>query len=314
MTKEEIRRARWALACHGGAGRIPKDLNRADATEIRRALQRALSEGARILRSGGPALDAVQFSTRIMEDSGVLNAGCGAVLNSEGYAELDASIMRGADRSAGAVAATRSVKNPIDLARDVMQFTPHVLLVGEGAEKFAQERGYVPMPPDYFITPRRKKELAVVQEKERRAAKGTPKEPLILPTGTVGAVALDRRGDLAAATSTGGTTSKHLGRVGDSALIGAGTYAENDVCAVSTTGIGEYFIRAAAAAAVAARMKFAEQQIDVAAQEVINDLTALGGRGGLIAVDAAGSVAMPFSSETMLRGFVVSGARPKIWL
>jgi beta-aspartyl-peptidase (threonine type) len=273
------------------------------------AVRQALVAGRDVLRSGGNALDTVQVAVRTMEDSSVLNAGRGSVLNHAGFAELDASIMDGADRSAGAVTAARSVRNPIDLARYVKDIGRHVILAGEGAEQFAKEHGFATVPADYFITPRRKKELAEAQARERKMVGRHDNTDLGFPKGTVGAVALDVNGDLAAATSTGGMTNKAVGRVSDSSIIGAGTYAENPICAVSTTGHGEYFIRTTAAAAVAARMKYLNEPLSVAAQAIIDDVTRLGGSGGLIAVDASGDIAMPYSSETMLRGFVASGAR-----
>jgi L-asparaginase / beta-aspartyl-peptidase len=234
----------------------------------------------------------------------VLNTGRGAVLNHKGFAELDAALMDGANRKAGAVAAVRHVANPIDLARQVMDNSPHVLLVGEGAEQFAQERGIALVPTSYFITERRRKELQRAIDADKKSAlqsgsSGTSK-------GTVGAIALDTHGNLAAATSTGGLTNKHVGRVGDSPVIGAGTYAENGVCAVSATGVGEFFIRYTAASEVCARVKYNKEAVEAAAAEVILQLKAAGGEGGMIAMDASGKVAMPYSSETMLRGQVSS--------
>ena len=266
--------------------------------------------GAKTLASGGSSLDAVQAAVRLMEDSGVLNAGRGAVLNHEGFAELDAALMEGRTRRTGAVAAVRHVANPIDLARAVMDKTPHVLLVGPGAEQFAQEQRVEWKPDSYFVTERRRKELdkAIRKAAASNHQASDPSQPM----GTVGAVALDMRGDLAAATSTGGVTNKHYGRVGDSALIGAGTYAENGVCAVSATGAGEYFIRYAVAADLCARIKYQGQSIETAARQVIAMLKAAGGEGGLIAIDQNGQFAMPHSSATMLRGQVTSASNPEV--
>ncbi|MBI1179711.1 MAG: beta-aspartyl-peptidase [Alphaproteobacteria bacterium] len=297
---------RWVLVCHGGAGRLRREANGGELEEMRAALRRALSDGAEILRAGGQALDAVQRAVRVMEDCPLLNAGRGSVLNEDGFVELDAALMNGADRAAGAVAAVRTVCNPVDLAREVMRSSPHVLLVGDGAERFAAERGVALMSPDYFITPQRRRELA------RRRQGAVPEDGS--SKGTVGAVALDRSGNLAAATSTGGMTGKRVGRVGDTPLVGAGTYAENGVCAVSATGDGEYFIRATAAAAVASRLRYGGEELSSAARAVIDEIAGMGGEGGLIAVDAAGNLAMPFSAEAMLRGCAGQDRPPEVWL
>lgn len=292
--------AGWTLVIHGGAGGIPKDLPAAERAAIDQALHRALEEGGRILAAGGSSLDAVQRAVEVMEESGVLNSGRGAVLNHDGVAELDAAIMDGASRKAGSVAALHHVAHPIDLARAVMDHSRHVLLVGEGAEQFAREQGMALMPESYFVTERRRRDLqrAIEHEAAERA-------PAPLPTGskgTVGAVALDTHGNLAAATSTGGLTNKHPGRVGDSPIIGAGTYAQNGVCAISATGVGELFIRYTAAADVCARVKYRGQSISEASAAVIDELSSVGGEGGMIAVDAQGNVATPYSSPSMLRG------------
>jgi beta-aspartyl-peptidase (threonine type) len=240
-----------------------------------------------------------------MESSGVLNAGRGAVLNHGGYAELDAALMEGGNRKAGAVAAVRHVANPIELARQVMEHSKHVLLVGDGAEQFARERGIKLVPGSALVTERRRKELqrAIDAEKKPRGLQAALPR---YPQGTVGAVALDTQGNLAAATSTGGLTNKHVGRVGDSPIVGAGTYAENGVCAVSATGVGEVFIRYTAAADVCARVRYRNETLAIAADEVIRELKAAGGEGGMIALDATGQLAIPYSSETMLHGQVSS--------
>ena len=276
---------RWALAIHGGAGAKPRRLPPEELAAIREALRSALDAGIQILSAGGAALDAVQSAVRVMESSGVLNAGRGAVLNHEGFAELDAALMDGRGRRAGAVAAVRHIAHPIDLARAVLEQGRHVLLAGEGAKQFALERGFGLEPDEYFIAPRGAGPASIPWH----------------PPGTVGAVALDARGDLAAATSTGGLTGKHAGRVGDSPIIGAGTFAENGVCAISGTGTGEYFMRFTAASEVAARVRLEHTSLEVAARAVIEIMKAAGGEGGLIAVDANGLIAMPFSSEAMLR-------------
>jgi beta-aspartyl-peptidase (threonine type) len=303
---------RWALAIHGGASALPKTLSDQDLQQIEGTLRDALETGRRILSVGGSSLDAVQASVRVMENSGVLNAGRGAVLNHEGFAELDAAIMDGKGRRAGAVAALRHVANPIDLARCVMDHGQHVLLVGSGAEQFAIEQGMVPKLASYFVTERRLKEL-------KEAVEAT-KHPIATSDlaehskGTVGAVALDAHGHLAAATSTGGVTNKHWGRVGDSPLIGSGTYAEDGLCAVSATGAGEYFIRYTAASEVCARVKYAGKPIESAACEVINEIQAAGGEGGLIAIDSAGCVSMPYSSRSMIRGQVRSDGHWEVFV
>lgn len=284
----ERERARWTLVIHGGAGMRRREPTAAELQAIRATLRLALDTGARVLGAGGRGLDAVQDAVRVMEASGVLNAGRGAVLNRDGFAELDAALMDGRGRRAGAVAAVRHLAHPIDIARAVMEEGRHVMLAGEGAKQFALEQGLSLVPDEYFTSARWH------------------------PAGTVGAVALDAHGDLAAATSTGGLAGKRAGRVGDSPIIGAGTFAENGVCAVSCTGAGESFVRFTAAGEVAARVKLLGRDIDVAAGEVIDSLKAHGGLGGIIAVDAHGRIATPFSSQTMLRGWARSGTEPEV--
>ena len=286
----------WALALHGGAGAAPKDLPESELALVRNAMHAALAAGAAILTAGGSSLDAVQAAVRILENCGALNAGCGAVLNHEGFAELDACVMDGNGRRVGAVAGLRQIANPVDLARRVMEHGRHVLLAGPGAEQFATEQGVTLMSASYFITDRRRRQL----EAARAAA------------GTVGAVALDAHGNLAAATSTGGLTNKHYGRVGDSPIVGAGTFAENGVCAISATGDGELFIRHTVASEVSARIRYQGKDLHTAAQEVIEYLKSVGGIGGLIAVDAVGRIAMPYSSAVMPRGQVSGGQPPRV--
>ena len=253
----------------------------------------------RCSRRAAASLDAVTAAVRVMEDDPQFNAGRGAVLNHEGDAELDAAIMDGSGPHAGAVAAVHHVKNPIELARLVMEQSPHVLLVGDGAEEFALEHGVVLVPRTYFRTERREREL----EEARKAEAAKAKAAGITASGTVGAVALDRAGNLAAATSTGGLTNKHLGRVGDSPLIGAGTYANNATCAVSGTGDGEYFIRQVLAYDICALVAYRHLTLQQAVHEVIHEkLQRTGGEGGVIALDPAGHVAMDFNSAGMFRG------------
>ena len=244
--------APWVLAIHGGAGGLPTGLSAAQIEAIRTALQSALDVGSKTLAEGGSSLDAVQGAVRVMENSGVLNTGRGAVLDHKGFAELDAALMEGATRRAGSVAAVRHVANPIDLARAVMDHSSAVLLTGIGAEEFARAQGLKLEPDSYVITERRRTELERALQAEKHPT--TRVSTRWTTMGTVGAVALDVHGDLSAATSTGGLTNKPYGTVGDSPIIGAGTYAENGVCAISATGAGEYFMRYTAASNVCARV------------------------------------------------------------
>ena len=286
-----------AIAVHGGAGTLARaDLTPESEREYRGGLRRALSAGFEVLERGGASLDAVVAAVRVLEDDPLFNAGHGAVVAANGAHELDASLMDGRDLRAGAVTGVRHVKSPIELARLVMERSPHVMLAGPGAEEFALEQGMVPVPNSYFATERRRLEL----ERMLRGELDTGRESLM---GTVGAVARDVNGNLAAATSTGGMTGKRWGRVGDSPIIGAGTYAANDCCAVSATGHGEYFIRAAVAHEIASLMRYRGMSVRHAADEVVmRQLTKLGGAGGVIAIGQDGEVAMPFNSEGMLRG------------
>ena len=304
--------AHWALAIHGGAGGRASDTRQHEVTAIRETLIRALEAGAQLLAAGESAVQAAQAAVKVMEASGVLNAGRGAVLNHEGYAELDAAIMDGKNRAAGAVACVRHVPYPIDLARKVMDASPHVLLVGTGAEQFAHEQWFELGPPEYFLTEQGEleHERALAKQSQTLGLGSLPASSL----GTVGAVALDANNNLAAATSTGGLTNKHAGRVGDSALIGAGTYAENGLCAVSTTGRGEYFIRCVSANDLRARMKYRNEHLQDAARNVIEDVKGMGGHGGLIAINQRGDIAMPYSTPTMLRGMVTARDRLQVFM
>jgi L-asparaginase / beta-aspartyl-peptidase len=294
----------FAIAVHGGAGVLPA----AELTAERRqafhdALGAALRAGFETMQRGGVSLDAVVAAVKVLEDDPLFNAGRGSVIAANGQHELDASIMDGRDLRAGSVTGTCHVRNPVDLARLVMDRSPHVMLSGPGADEFALEQGLAPVPNDYFSTERRRVEL------ERHLRGDTsPGDEAVL--GTVGAVALDSHGNLAAATSTGGMTGKKWGRVGDSPIIGAGTYAANDCCAVSATGHGEYFIRAAVAHEIASLMRYRGMNVREAADEVVmKQLVKLGGSGGVIAVGRDGSIAMPFNSPGMLRGAMDSGGR-----
>ena len=293
-------RAPYARAIHGGAGTLRrKDMNEARERAYREGLIAALRAGYAVLESGGSSMAAVVAAVVELENSPLFNAGRGAVLNSDGEHELDAAVMDGATGAAGGVAAARRIRNPVLAARAVMERTPHVLLAGPAADRFASEAGISLAAPDYFRTPERARAL------ERARARGATSAAE--RHGTVGAVALDRYGNLAAATSTGGYTNKLPGRVGDSPLVGAGLYAENGTCAVSCTGLGEAFIRAVAAHDVAARMRYRGDRLATAARRVLDRIVALGGEGGLIAIDRTGRIAMPFVSEGMYRGTARNG-------
>jgi isoaspartyl peptidase/L-asparaginase-like protein (Ntn-hydrolase superfamily) len=282
------------IALHGGAGTLRKsDMTRRRAARYRAALQDALMRGYSILQSNGTGLDAVTAAVVAMEDSPLFNAGRGAVYNAEGRHELDAAIMDGATLRAGAVACVGRIRNPVLAARAVMEHSRHVLLAGRGAERFARARGLAMVSPGYFATRTR---LTALRHK------------LVGHHGTVGAVALDRDGHLAAATSTGGLTAKTPGRVGDTPVFGAGTWADDATCAVSATGQGELFIRTAAAHEIDARMRWGGQSLEFAATEVIEKILApIGGDGGLVAVDAKGNIALPFNCSGMYRGYVRGG-------
>ncbi len=286
-----------AIAIHGGAGTLaPADLTPENERAYRAGLERALRAGFTILDAGGTALDAAVTAVQALEDEPLFNAGRGAVLAANGLHELDASVMDGRDLRAGAVTGVRHVRSPIELARLVMERSPHVMLAGTGAEEFALEQGLLPVPNSHFATERRRHEL----ERMLQGQVDAGRESLM---GTVGAVALDAAGNLAAATSTGGMTGKKWGRVGDSPIIGAGTYAANDCCAVSATGHGEFFIRAAVAHEIASLIRYRGLDVVDAADEVVmQQLVRLGGSGGVIAVGRDGRIAMPFNSEGMLRG------------
>jgi L-asparaginase / beta-aspartyl-peptidase len=309
-----------AIVIHGGAGVIePARMTPAREASYRAGLAAALDAGYAVLERGGSSLDAVGAAVRTMEDDPQFNAGRGAVLNHEGDAELDAAIMDGSGPRprAGAVAAVRHVKNPIELARLVMERSPHVLLVGAGAEEFALEQGVVLVPRSYFRTEAREQQLEEELRREKghaalAPASGPEFSTAGLSMGTVGAVALDRAGHLAAATSTGGLTNKSAGRVGDSPIIGAGTYA-NEECAVSGTGQGEYFIREVVAYDVCALMEYRHLTLAQAAHEIVHEkLVRNGGEGGLIALDAHGDIVMDFNSVGMFRGARDSRGRREI--
>lgn len=297
----------FGIVIHGGAGTILKE-NMTDSLEnaYKEKLKEAISAGYEILKNGGTSLDAVTHAINVMEDSPLFNAGKGAVFTHEGRNELDASIMDGATLNAGAVAGVRHIRNPINLARDVMAKSEHVMLYGAGAEEFARILGYKMMDTTYFYTQNRYESLQRVLEKEKsiNEKKVSFEDPYIKNSkfGTVGCAALDKHGNLAAGTSTGGMTNKRWNRIGDSPIIGAGTYANNATCAVSSTGWGEFFIRSVVAYDISALMEYKGMSLQDAAKEVIQKkVPALGGDGGIVAIDKDGNVAMEFNTSGMYR-------------
>lgn len=297
---------RWSLAIHGGAGILERaDLTPDKEAAYRAGLDEALRAGAAVLDLGGPAVDAVAAAVRVLEDNPLFNAGRGAVFTAEGRNELDAAIMDGKSQKAGAVAGITRTRHPIELARAVMNESPHVMLTGAGADTFSKERGLEQVDPSWFRTEERWQQLLAWRQKRQAA---------IDPThlfGTVGAVALDAEGNLAAATSTGGMTGKRWGRVGDSPIIGAGTYAKNGQCAVSATGSGEFFIRESAARQVCDRVAWNDQSLADAAHDTIMAVGAIGGDGGLIAMGPDGHPAFAINDLGMYRGRVSSGNSPQ---
>lgn len=299
----------FGIAIHGGAGTLPRaEMTAEREQQYRDGLAVALKIGASILERGGSSLDAVTGSVANLEDNPLFNAGRGAVFTFEGLNELDAAIMDGRTRAAGAVSGVRHIKNPIELARTVMEHSDHVLLCGAGAEDFALSRGFAMMPRSYFHTPERWSQLERIRSGDVDLSALT-----ISHIGTVGAVALDRAGNLAAATSTGGMTGKRFNRIGDSPIIGAGTYADNRCCAVSATGHGEIFIRAVVAHDIYARMRYGQRTLATAVHEVvIDELPAMHGEGGVIAIDRHGEIVMEFNSEGMFRASQKAGEAVQI--
>jgi beta-aspartyl-peptidase (threonine type) len=291
----------WQLLIHGGAGVMPRgSISPEEETAYRAGLDRALEAGSKVLREGGLALDAVdavEAAIRMLEDDSHFNAGKGAVLTREGVAELDAAIMDGRDRKAGAVAQVRMVKNPIRAARMVMEKTPHVMFAGPNVDEMAAANGLDIVDPSHFVTPKRLDQL-----KRAMAGDLQPWDK----RGTVGAVARDKAGNLAAGTSTGGMTAKMPGRVGDAPIIGAGTYADNDSCAVSATGHGEMFIRVGVARMVCVRVQMKGLSAEASAKAALDEVKALGGDGGVIVVTKDGDVAQAFNTDGMFRGRVDS--------
>jgi beta-aspartyl-peptidase (threonine type) len=313
------------LVIHGGAGTITrKNMTPEKEKAYRETLEQALQTGYAVLKRGGSSLDAVEATIHVMEDSPLFNAGKGAVFTHEGRNELDAAIMDGKTGRAGAVAGVTTVKNPISAARAVMEKSEHVLLMGKGADEFAKLKGLQIVDPKYFYTEARWQGLQQALKEEKVQLDHTaPKDSsgraddLIFTEGrkfgTVGCVALDQYGNLAAGTSTGGMTNKRWGRVGDAPLIGCGTYADNATCAVSATGHGEYFIRSVVAHDIAALMEYRGWSVKKAADEVVmKKLVERGGEGGVIALDRQGNVAMPFNSEGMYRGYVKADGKATV--
>jgi beta-aspartyl-peptidase (threonine type) len=318
---------KYVLVIHGGAGTILKSqMTAAKEKAYQAALDTALQRGSAILKAGGTALDAVEASIRYMEDNPLFNAGKGAVFTNEGKNELDAAIMDGKTLMAGSVAGVTTIKHPVSAARAVMEKSPHVMMAGKGAEKFAQQQGLEIVDPSYFYTEDRWKGLQKAREADSLAELKKSKAVIngfseLYPSstgvigkyGTVGAVALDRHGNLAAATSTGGMTNKKYGRIGDAPIIGAGTYANNNTAAMSGTGWGEFYIRLVLTKSISDMMEFGKKSLKEAADEmVMKRLPALGGDGGLIGVDRNGNIVMPFCTEGMYRGFVKSDGSKEI--
>lgn len=300
----------YAIVIHGGAGTILREeMSPEKEAAYKAALNAALDIGEKILKDGGSAMDAVEQTIRSLEDNPLFNAGKGAVFNHDGKNELDASFMDGATRNAGAVGGVTIVKNPITLARAVMEQSPHVMLTGRGAEAFAIDNGIDTVAPYYFFTQERWDALQRAKAAEKQKESGMPAKSNH-KMGTVGCVVRDKQGNLAAGTSTGGMTNKRWNRLGDSPVIGAGTFADNNTCAISCTGHGEFFIRYVVAYDVAALMEYKNLSLEDAANKVVMDkLVKAGGEGGLIAVDKYGNVAMPFNSEGMYRGYSRPGER-----
>lgn len=303
---------KFSIAVHGGAGTLVKGLMTPELeAQYKNTLDIALEKGYDLLKNGGSALDAVETSVKLLEDSHLFNAGKGSVFTAEGTHEMDAAIMEGKNRKAGAVSLITGIKNPVSLARDIMEKSYHVFLAGEGAMLFAKNNGYVLENPDYFYDEVRYQQWQGIKDTDSFQLDHSVKKEGKF--GTVGAVAFDQNGNLAAATSTGGMTNKKWGRVGDSPMIGAGNYANNKTCAVSCTGSGEFFIRGVVAYDVSCLMEFKGLSLQEAASEVIHKrILEIGGDGGLIAVDANGNISMPFNTEGMYRALKTSEGKKEI--
>jgi len=287
----------FGIAVHGGAG-VMKNLSEERKIKIEEKVNETLTKAYKILNDGGTSMDAVEFVVSEFEDSPLFNAGKGSVYNSNEVQEMDASIMNGKDRSAGAVASVRNVKNPIKLARKVSELTEHIMLVGDGAYEFAKNIGETIVDSDYFYSEKNLKRLR--KAKDKLVSSNIIHDKI----GTVGAVAIDKNGNIAAATSTGGMTNKMPGRVGDSPIIGSGTWAQNGVCGVSTTGHGEFFIKYQVAREVCARMEYMNKSISDSSEEILMELKDINAYGGLIAIDSEANISMPFNTHGMIRGSV----------
>jgi L-asparaginase / beta-aspartyl-peptidase len=300
--ENKMKKAEWAIVVHGGAGVITRDKMTPEMDKAYRAgLEAAINTGKKILSDGGTALDAVEKTINILEDNPLFNAGKGAVFTHDGKNELDAAIMDGSNLAAGAVAGVTDIKNPITAARYVMTKSPHVMLVGAGASQFAREQGLEIVDPSYFYTDRRFSELQEILKREKM--------------GTVGCCALDKNGNLAAGTSTGGMANKKYNRVGDAPIIGAGTYANNATCAVSATGHGEFFIRWTVAHDISALIEYKGLSLREASDLVVKDkLVKAGGSGGVICVDRFGNIAMPFNSQGMFRCFATADGKGGVYI
>lgn len=315
--EQTIKQGPISLVIHGGAGTIERgNMSDKQEAEYRAKLTEALEVGYAVLESGAPAMDAVIASIQVMEESPLFNAGVGAVFTNEGKNELDAAVMDGKTRKAGAVAGVSTIKSPIFAARTVMDNSVHVMMAGKGAEKFAEEQGLEIVDPEYFFTQNRFDALQRVKEREKEKDRSTALADFPdSKFGTVGCVALDKDGNIAAGTSTGGMTNKRYGRIGDAPIIAAGTYADNLTCGVSATGHGEYFIRAVVAYDVAAKMKYANMSLEDAAHLIVDEeLVEFGGDGGLIALDRAGNITMPFNTSGMYRGYMNEKDAPKVFI
>ena len=285
----------FGIVVHGGAG-VLSNLSTEKQLEIENKVKNTLISAYKILENGGSSMDAVEFAVSEFEDSSLFNAGKGSVYNADEVQEMDASIMNGKDRSAGAVASVKTIKNPIKLARKVLEETNHILLVGEGAEIFAKNIGETIVDKSYFYSEKNLRRL--YKAKKKLITKNIIEDRI----GTVGAVALDRDGNIAAATSTGGMTNKMPGRVGDTPIIGSGTWAQNDVCGVSSTGHGEFFIKYQVAKEVCTRMEYLNETLDKSSSDIIQDLSKIDARGGVIAIDKNANISMPFNTDGMIRG------------
>jgi beta-aspartyl-peptidase (threonine type) len=297
---------KYAIVIHGGAGVISKELmTNEQQVEYKTKLNEALELGDKMLKEGAEAVDVVVSVINVLEDSPLFNAGKGAVFTNDEKVELDASIMEGKTLNAGAVAGVQDIKNPIKAAREVMYHSEHVFLSGKGASAFAKKQGLEIVPNKYFYTDERYKSLMQLKKQERQR---TQKDN----TGTVGCAVLDTHGNLAAGTSTGGMTNKKYGRIGDTPIIGAGTYASNKTCAVSCTGHGEYYIRLGFARDISALMEYKNMSVSEACSEEIEKLSELGGTGGVVAIDANGNIAMEFNTSGMFRGYIKSTGEKEI--